>query len=96
MTGKSTIRRLIEIDGIPKNPRDVETLVEGGLILTGLALGDFVHRRFRMIALGACAVLCVSALTGYSPLSLFMKRKKTIENEETDDEELGFDDEAPT
>ncbi len=66
MTGKSTLRRLVEMESMPKDPVDVETLVEGSVILSALAVLDyvhgFIHRRAPLVALGVGGLLVASAL----------------------------------
>ena len=69
-----------------RDPRQIETLIASGVILSGLALADLVHPRFRFLAFGACGLLAASALTGFSPLSRFMERDEREEPDERDEE----------
>ena len=68
------------------DPEGIEKLVASGLVLSGLTLGSLVHRRFRLLALGACGLLCASAL-GYSPLATLLGSREE-ESDAFDDEEI--------
>lgn len=99
MTVRSTLRHLknMEIE-MPTDVRQIEKLVASGLVLTGLALGDLVHRRFKLIALGACGLLAASAF-GLSPMAFFTTKGSGDEecdadcSDEKGSDEQGFDDE---
>ena len=82
-----------DLSRIMDGPRDIESsdrLVHGALILSGLALADLVHPRFRWLAYGAASWLAASAFTGRTPASAALRRAGMKSRHELEHERHGL------